>query len=127
MMMTTVAEQAFAPPGPGVWMLDATHWTRPLTRFQMELFPEPFRRGFGESLRRYGSLLEYLDVGFANGFPSYRPRPVAAPEHAGRIRRARSGTSSQPATPRSGSDWRRARASSSGSCGGRIWSAGTAR
>ena len=42
---TGVAEQAFTPPGPGVWMLDATHWTRPLTRFQAELFPEPFRRG----------------------------------------------------------------------------------
>jgi rifampicin phosphotransferase len=80
MTMTTVTEQGFSPPGPGVWMLDATHWTRPLTRFQAELFPEPFRRGFGESLRRYGSLLEYLDVGFANGFPYYRPRPVGAPE-----------------------------------------------
>lgn len=79
---TGVAEQAFTPPGPGVWMLDATHWTRPLTRFQAELFPEPFRRGFGESLRRYGSLLDYLDVGFANGFAYYRPRPVGAPEEA---------------------------------------------
>ena len=82
MTMTTVAERGFAAPGPGAWMLDATHWTRPLTRFQAELFPEPFTRGFGESLRRYGSLLEYLDVGFANGFPYYRPRPVAAPEDA---------------------------------------------
>ncbi len=81
MMTTTAAEQGFTPPGPGVWMLDATHWTRPLTRFQAELFPDPFRRGFGESLRRYGSLLEYLDVGFSNGFPYYRPRPVGAREH----------------------------------------------
>jgi phosphohistidine swiveling domain-containing protein len=82
MTTTPVAEQAFAAPGPGVWMLDATHWTRPLTRFQAELFPDPFRRGFGESLRRYGSLLEYLDIGFANGFPYYRPRQVGAPEDA---------------------------------------------
>jgi rifampicin phosphotransferase len=80
MTTTAVAEQRFMPPGPGVWMLDATHWTRPLTRFQVELFPDPFRRGFGESLRRYGSLLAYLDVGFANGFAYYRPRPVGAPE-----------------------------------------------
>jgi pyruvate,water dikinase len=77
---TAVAERASTAPGQGVWMLDATHWTRPLTRFQAELFPEPFRRGFGESLRRYGSLLEYLDVGFSNGFAYYRPRPVGAPE-----------------------------------------------
>jgi rifampicin phosphotransferase len=81
MTTTAAAEQGFTPPGPGVWMLDATHWTRPLTRFQAELFPDPFRRGFGEGLRRYGSLLEYLDVGFSNGFPYYRPRPVGAPEH----------------------------------------------
>jgi pyruvate,water dikinase len=78
---TAAAEQGFTPPGPGLWMLDATHWTRPLTRFQAELFPDPFRRGFGEGLRRYGSLLEYLDVGFSNGCPYYRPRPVGAPEH----------------------------------------------
>src|SRR5215210_2919884 len=72
----------FAPPGPGVWVLDATHWTRPVSRFQAELFPEPMRRGFSEGLRRYGSLLESLDFAFVNGFPYYRPRPVAAPAEA---------------------------------------------
>ena len=58
--MTIVAEQTFAPPGPGSWFLDPTHWTRPVTRFHAEVFPAAFERGFGESLRRYGSLLEYL-------------------------------------------------------------------
>ena len=55
--MTIVAEQTFVPPGPGSWFLDPTHWTRPVTCFSAEIFPEAFKRGFGESLRRYGSLL----------------------------------------------------------------------
>jgi rifampicin phosphotransferase len=82
MTMTIVAEQTFAPPGPGSWFLDPTHWTRPVTRFHAEIFPEAFQRGFGESLRRYGSLLEYLEAGFVNGFPYFCARPVGAPKEA---------------------------------------------
>ena len=55
--MTIVAEETFVPPGPGSWFLDPTHWTRPVTCFSAEIFPGAFKRGFGESLRRYGSLL----------------------------------------------------------------------
>ena len=80
--MTLVAEQTFAPPGPGSWFLDPTHWTRPVTRFHAEIFPDAFQRGFGESLRRYGSLLEHLDAAFVNGFPYYCARPVGAPREA---------------------------------------------
>ena len=80
--MTVVAEQTFAPPRPGVWFLDPTHFTRPATRFHAELFPEQMISGFSEGLRRYGSLLEYLDVAFVNGFFYYCPRPVAAPQEA---------------------------------------------
>ncbi|HKY76950.1 MAG TPA: PEP-utilizing enzyme [Acidimicrobiia bacterium] len=76
--MTDASTRTFAPPGPGVWFLDTTHWTRPVSRFQAELFPEPMRRGFSEGLRRYGSLLESLDFAFVNGFPYYQPRPVGA-------------------------------------------------
>ena len=80
--MTVVAEQTFAPPGPGSWFLDPTHWTRPVTRFHAEIFPEAFQRGFGESLRRYGSLLEYLEARFVNGFPYFCARPVGAPRES---------------------------------------------
>ena len=80
--MTVVAEQTFAPPRPGVWFLDPTHFTRPATRFHAELFPEQMIAGFSEGLRRYGSLLEYLDVAFVNGFFYYCPRPVGAPQEA---------------------------------------------
>jgi pyruvate,water dikinase len=62
-----------------VWFLDPTHFTRPVTRFHTELFPEQMIAGFREGLRRYGSLLEYLDVDFVNGFFYYCPRPVGAP------------------------------------------------
>ena len=80
--MTIVDERTFVPPGPGSWFLDPTNWTRPVTRFHAEIFPEAFKRGFGESLRRYGSLLEYLEAGFVNGFPYYCARSVGAPREA---------------------------------------------
>jgi pyruvate,water dikinase len=82
MTMTVVADETFAPPRPGAWFLDPTHFTRPATRFHAELFPEQMIAGFAEGLRRYGSLLEYLDVAFVNGFFYYCPRPVAAPPEA---------------------------------------------
>jgi phosphohistidine swiveling domain-containing protein len=75
-------ELTFAPPAPGTWFLDPTHFTRPVTRFHEEIFSEQFIRGFSESLRRYGSLLEYLDSAFVNGFFYYCPRPVGAPKEA---------------------------------------------
>jgi phosphohistidine swiveling domain-containing protein len=80
--MTVVAEHTFTPPRAGVWFLDPTHFTRPATRFHAELFPERMIAGFSEGLRRYGSLLEYLDLAFINGFFYYCPRPVGAPEDA---------------------------------------------
>jgi phosphohistidine swiveling domain-containing protein len=80
--MTIVAERTFVPPGPGSWFLDPTHWTRPVTCFSAEVFPEAFKRGFGESLRRYGSLLEYLEAGFVNGFTYLCARAVGARREA---------------------------------------------
>jgi pyruvate,water dikinase len=80
--MTIVTEQTFAPPRPGVWFLDPTHFTRPVTRFHAEIFVEQMIAGFSEGLRRYGSLLEYLDLAFVNGFFYYCPRPVGAPQEA---------------------------------------------
>src|ERR671914_722726 len=80
--MSAVTELKFEPPGPGSWSIDYTHWTRAVTRFQAEVFPEQFVRGFGESLKRYGLLLDYLDCEFVNGFPYYCPRPVGASKDA---------------------------------------------
>ncbi|MCA1729424.1 MAG: hypothetical protein LC751_08455, partial [Actinobacteria bacterium] len=80
--MSITKELKFEPPGPGTWLLDYVHWTRPVTRFFAEVFPEQFVRGFRESLRRYGLLLDYIDFQFVNGFPYACPRPVGAPKDA---------------------------------------------
>lgn len=80
--MTAIADQAFAPPGLGTWFLDPTHFTRPVTRFQAEILPQGLKRGFGESLRRYGSLLDFLEFAFVRGFPYFRLQPVGAPAEA---------------------------------------------
>jgi phosphohistidine swiveling domain-containing protein len=72
----------FEPPGPGSWALDATHFTRPVTRFVAEIFPGEFARGFGEGLQRYGLLLENLDYQFVEGVPYFCLRPVGAPREA---------------------------------------------
>src|SRR5215211_1764260 len=80
--MSISMERKFEPPGPGSWLLDYVHWTRPATRFLAEIFPEQFVRGFRESLSRYGLLLDYIDFQFVNGFPYACPRPVGAPKDA---------------------------------------------
>jgi phosphohistidine swiveling domain-containing protein len=80
--MSVATDQTFAPPRPGTWFLDPTHFTRPVTRFHSEIFPEQMIAGFSEGLRRYGSLLAYLDLAFVHGFFYYCPRPVGAPDDA---------------------------------------------
>ena len=62
--MSAQAGLRFDPPGPGSWVLDATHFIRPVTRFVAEIFPGQFARGFGEGLKRYGLLLENLEYRF---------------------------------------------------------------
>lgn len=80
--MNLPAGLTFDPPGPGAWTLDATHFTRPVTRFVAEIVPDAFARGFGEGLKRYGLLLENLDYRFVAGCPYFCPRPVGAPPDA---------------------------------------------
>jgi len=65
-------------PGPGSWQLDATHWPRPVTRLMADLYPAPFLRGFGESLRRYGLPILGPELRFVEGFAYTAVRP--APE-----------------------------------------------
>ena len=78
--MTKLAHLRFDPPGPGSWQIDRTHAPRPWARFQTEIHPEQLARGFRETGRRYGLLLDYLDFQFVNGFAYVCPRPVAARE-----------------------------------------------
>ena len=47
-------ELKYAPPGPGCWELDGTHFPRPVTRFHAEIFGAAMTAGFSPALRRYG-------------------------------------------------------------------------
>ena len=47
----------FAAPGPGTWTTDPVHDPRPSTLYKQELEPEPFVRGFSETMARYGALI----------------------------------------------------------------------
>ena len=68
------------PPGPGSWQLDATHWPRPVTRLMADVYVAPFRRGFQESLRRYGLPILGPEVRFVNGFAYSTVRPAPSDE-----------------------------------------------
>jgi rifampicin phosphotransferase len=77
-----VAEIEFAPPGPGVWELEQTHFSRPATRYASAIFPGAIYKGFGEGTRRYGLLLDTLEMRVVNDFVYGKFRPVGAPEGA---------------------------------------------
>ncbi|HEY9662066.1 MAG TPA: hypothetical protein V6C65_26730, partial [Allocoleopsis sp.] len=72
----------FAPPGPGSWVLETTHWSRPMTRWGMDVFPSAFKRGFREGTARYGLLLDYLEYATVNGFAYNCAHVVGAPLEA---------------------------------------------
>ena len=76
------APQEWAPPGPGTWLLDASHVPRPLCRFSAAVFPAAFMAGFHDTLARYGALIEFDDAAIVGGFLYNRLRPVGAPPDA---------------------------------------------
>jgi hypothetical protein len=55
-----MADLEFTPPGPGIWELEQTHFSRPATRtrYASSIFPRALSKGFGEGTRRYGLLLD---------------------------------------------------------------------
>ena len=86
--MNTVAgltEVDLQPPGPGAWEMDAVHFPRPTVPFHMELFGEPFQRGFRATTSRYGMLLDHMEYHFVAGFAYKIEIPVADEEVPARI------------------------------------------
>jgi hypothetical protein len=81
---TDIHDVAFRPPGPGSWQINGTHVPRPWPRFQTTLYSEQTARGFRQTGRRYGLLVDF-EMPFVNGFAYYRLAPVAHPEAAARI------------------------------------------
>jgi pyruvate,water dikinase len=78
----TLTIPEFVPPSPGAWELERTHTTRPASRFMAHVFPAAMMRGFAEGTRRYGILLDYLDIAIIHSFLYMCPRPVGAPKSA---------------------------------------------
>jgi len=78
----------FEPPGPGSWVLDAVHVSRPFSRFQAEIHPPNLQAGFRESARRYGLLIDTLDWHIVNGFAYFTVPPAPAAEVPARFRAA---------------------------------------
>jgi phosphohistidine swiveling domain-containing protein len=77
-----MSDVEYRAPGPGVWELEQTHFSKPSTRYGGEVFPEPLARGFGEGTKRYGLLLDTLRLRTVNDFIYGQFRPVGAPEGA---------------------------------------------
>ena len=73
------ADLEFVAPGPGTWTTDPVHSPRPSTRYKEELDPEPFVRGFSETMARYGALLGSLEHVSLHGF-TYSTMVPAKPE-----------------------------------------------
>ena len=71
--MTPLTYQA---PGPGTWEQDPTHFPRPATQFIIDVFREPFMRGFKEGSARYGLLFSHLEPALVNGFLCYNAHDV---------------------------------------------------
>jgi phosphohistidine swiveling domain-containing protein len=72
----------FAPPGPGVWELEATHLIRPVSRCMEAVFPAAATAGFRWSMERYGMLLDYMEFAVVNRFVYMCARGVGAPKGA---------------------------------------------
>jgi pyruvate,water dikinase len=85
---STLDPASFVAPGPGTWLLDAVHVSRPFTRFQAEIHPPNLKIGFRESTRRYGLLIDTLDWRIVNGFAYFQPSPVADAEVPARLEAA---------------------------------------
>ena len=77
-----MSDVRFTAPGPGVWELEQTHFSKPATRYTGETFPLALERGFGEGTKRYGLLLDTLRLRTVNDFIYGQFRPVGAPEGA---------------------------------------------
>jgi pyruvate,water dikinase len=72
----------FNAPGKGPWELEATHYSRPLSRFVGPAVMEAFPKGFAEGAARYGLLLDHLEPALVNGFVYTQPAAYLAPKGA---------------------------------------------
>jgi len=79
-----MTELQFEPPGPGTWTRENVHSPRPVPLLSASIVTEPFREGMSRSFRRYGFLLDHLELRAVHGFVYAAARPVGAPPSATR-------------------------------------------
>jgi pyruvate,water dikinase len=72
----------FNAPGPGVWKLESTHMSRPLSRAMESIFSAAATEGFKWSMARYGMLLDCMEFQTVNRFVYLCARGVGAPKGA---------------------------------------------
>ena len=63
-----LSDLRFEAPGEGFWTVENGHMTRPVTAHMASSISSAFRAGFAETMRRYGALLDALDMATVNGF-----------------------------------------------------------
>jgi rifampicin phosphotransferase len=81
-MESSTGARTWEAPGKGPWELEATHFSRPVTRFAQQPYLTGFPAGFSESTARYGVLLDHLEPGVANDFLYMQPAAYGAPKGA---------------------------------------------
>lgn len=72
-------QTTFDSPGPGVWQLDQSHVSRPLTRFLRERYCRAYEEGQTIALSRYGMPLRTIAARPVNGFLFIQPIPLMGP------------------------------------------------
>lgn len=60
--------KTYIAPGPGVWELDNSHFSRPMSLFSKEMFTHSLVQGLKEGTSRYGLALSHLSYEMVNGF-----------------------------------------------------------
>jgi rifampicin phosphotransferase len=73
---------AFAPPGPGQWALDRSHFAGGTTPICQWLMEESMARGMRRVFAEIGVPADTLQARFVNGFMYTRLRPLLRPDHA---------------------------------------------
>lgn len=72
----------FTPPGPGSWILDASHVDRPHCRYVSDFLERYATEGFRKGFARYGVLLDTIEIRSVNSLPYMAIRPLGAPPGA---------------------------------------------
>lgn len=75
-------EVTWSAPGPGPWMLEASHCSRPMSVYMGEIFPRAMPEGFSRCCERYGLLIEGIRMACVGHFLYVQIVPVGGPVDA---------------------------------------------